>query len=156
LPAAFRLGIVSILSCMLPFSILSSKSLLQVKIVLSAVWRRRLTEEILSGRVAQLENQAVGVLSRFVVANDLDADVKRAFILRPHLVDGAAGFIRMDVLSPEDMPNEIWLMTYWVDLASYRTWHKSHAYHESHAGIPKGLKLVPGSAALRIFNLIAS
>jgi heme-degrading monooxygenase HmoA len=141
---------------MLPFSILSSKSLLQVKIVLSAGWRRRLTEEILSGRVAQLENQAVGVLSRFVVANDLDAEVKRAFILRPHLVDGAAGFIRMDVLSPEDMPNEIWLMTYWVDLASYRTWHKSHAYHESHAGIPKGLKLVPGSAALRIFNLIAS
>jgi len=141
---------------MLPFSILSSKSLLQVKIVLSAGWRRRLTEEILSGRVAQLENQAVGVLSRFVVANDLDAEVKRAFILRPHLVDGAAGFIRMDVLSPEDMPNEIWLMTYWTDIASYRTWHKSHAYHESHAGIPKGLKLVTGSTTLRIFNLIAS
>jgi heme oxygenase (mycobilin-producing) len=103
-----------------------------------------------------LEKQAIGVLSRFVVANDMDAEVKRAFILRPHLVDGAAGFVRMDVLSPEDMPNEIWLLTYWADIASYRTWHKSHAYHESHAGIPKGLKLVPGSAALRIFNLIAS
>jgi heme-degrading monooxygenase HmoA len=103
-----------------------------------------------------LEKQAVGVLSRFVVANDMDAEVKRAFILRPHLVDSAQGFVRMDVLSPEDMPNEIWLMTYWVDIASYRIWHKSHAYHESHAGIPKGLKLVSGSAALRIFNLIAS
>ncbi|MGA8438570.1 MAG: antibiotic biosynthesis monooxygenase [Candidatus Sulfotelmatobacter sp.] len=103
-----------------------------------------------------MEKQAVGVLSRFVVANDMDAEVKRAFILRPHLVDRAAGFVRMDVLSPEDMPNEIWLMTYWADIASYRTWHTSHAYHESHAGIPKGLKLVPGSAALRIFNLIAS
>jgi heme-degrading monooxygenase HmoA len=103
-----------------------------------------------------LEKQAVGVLSRFVVANDMDAEVKQAFLLRPHLVDTAAGFVRMDVLSPEDMPNEIWLMTYWVDIASYRTWHKSHAYHESHAGIPKGLKLVPGSAALRIFNLIVS
>jgi len=107
-------------------------------------------------RVAQLEKQAVGILSRFVVANDMDAEVKQAFMLRPHLVDNAAGFLRMDVLSPEDMPNEIWLMTYWVDIASYRTWHKSHAYHESHAGIPKGLKLVPGSAALRTFNLIAS
>jgi hypothetical protein len=21
------------------------------------------------------------------------------------------------------MPNEIWLMTYWADIASYRTWH---------------------------------
>jgi heme-degrading monooxygenase HmoA len=103
-----------------------------------------------------LQKQAVGVLSRFVVVNDMAADVKQAFLLRPHLVDTAPGFMRMDVLSPEDMPNEIWLMTYWVDLASYRTWHKSHAYHESHAGIPKGLKLVPASAVLRIFNLIAS
>ena len=134
----------------------SSESLLRGKIALSTVCRRRLREDVLSGRVAQLEKQAVGVLSRFVVANDMDAEVKRAFTLRPHLVDGAAGFVRMDVLSPEDMPNEIWLMTYWADIASYRTWHKSHAYHESHAGIPKGLKLVPGSAALRIFNLIAS
>jgi heme-degrading monooxygenase HmoA len=103
-----------------------------------------------------LKKQAVGVLSRFVVANDMDAEVKQAFLLRPHLVDNAAGFVRMDVLSPEDMPNEIWLMTYWVDIASFRIWHKSHAYHESHAGIPKGLKLVPGSVKLRIFTLIGS
>jgi heme oxygenase (mycobilin-producing) len=103
-----------------------------------------------------LEKQAIGVLSRFVVANDMASAVKEAFLLRPHLVDSAQGFMRMDVLNPEDMPNEIWLMTYWVDLVSYRTWHKSHAYHESHTGIPKGLKLVPGSAALRIFNLVAS
>jgi heme-degrading monooxygenase HmoA len=126
------------------------------EIALWTVCRRRLKDEVFSGRVAQLEKQGVGVLSRFVVANDMDAEVKQAFLLRPHLVDNAAGFVRMDVLSPEDMPNEIWLMTYWIDIASYRTWHKSHAYHESHAGIPKGLKLVPGSAALRIFNLIAS
>ena len=103
--------------------------LLREEIALSTVRRRRLREEVLSGRVAQLEKQAVGVLSRFVVANDMDAKVKQAFIFRPHLVDNAAGFVRMDVLSPEDMPNEIWLMTYWVDIASYRTWHKSHAYH---------------------------
>ena len=103
-----------------------------------------------------MEKQAIGVLSRFVVANDMAGAVKQAFVLRPHLVDSAPGFVRMDVLSPEDMPKEIWLMTYWVDLASYRAWHQSHAYQESHAGIPKGLKLVPGSAALRIFNLIAS
>jgi heme oxygenase (mycobilin-producing) len=103
-----------------------------------------------------LENQSISVLSRFVVANDMAAAVKEAFLLRPHLVDSAPGFVRMDVLSSEDTPNELWLMTYWTDVASYRTWHTSHAYHESHAGIPKGLKLVPGSATLRIFNLIAS
>jgi heme-degrading monooxygenase HmoA len=103
--------------------------LLREEIALSTVRRRRLREEVLSGRVAQLEKQAVAVLSRFVVANDMDAEVKRAFILRPHLVDSAAGFVRMDVLSPEEMPNEIWLMKYWVDITSYRTWHKSHAYH---------------------------
>jgi hypothetical protein len=39
-------------------------------------------------------------------------------------------------------------------LPSYKTWNKSHAYHDSHAGIPKGLKLVPGSANLRVFDLI--
>ena len=105
-----------------------------------------------------MEKQAIGVLSKFVVANDndMEAVVKQAFRLRPHLMDTAPGFVRMDVLSPEDMPKEIWLMTYWVDLESYRTWHKSHAYHESHAGIPKGLKLNPKGTALRIFNLIAS
>jgi len=106
--------------------------------------------------LCHLEKQLVTVLSRFVVANDMAAEVKQAFLLRPHLVDSAPGFVRMDVLSPEDTPNEIWLMTYWDDVESYRTWHKSHAYHDSHAGIPKGLKLVPGSATLRIFNLIAS
>jgi heme-degrading monooxygenase HmoA len=140
----------------MPFLVIPHRRYKKRKSYCPPVARRRLPKEVLSGRVAQLEKQAVGVLSRFVVANDMDAEVKRAFLLRPHLVDNAAGFVRMDVLSPEDMPNEIWLMTYWVDIDSYRTWHKSHAYHESHAGIPNGLKLVPGSAALRIFTLIAS
>jgi hypothetical protein len=72
---------------------------------------RRLKEEVLSGTVAQLVEQTVGVLSRFVVANKMDAEVKQAFRLRPHLVDNAAGFVWM-VLSPEDMPSKIWLMTY--------------------------------------------
>jgi hypothetical protein len=32
------------------------------------------------------------------------AEVNRGFILGPHLVDGSTGFVRMDVVSPEDMP----------------------------------------------------
>jgi heme-degrading monooxygenase HmoA len=95
-------------------------------------------------------------LSCFVVANGLTPEVKQAFVDRPHLVDAAPGFVRMDVLSPVDHPDEIWLITYWTDQASYRQWHRSHLYQESHHGIPEGLKLVPRSARLRYFEYVAS
>ncbi len=95
-------------------------------------------------------------LSRFTVANGMAGAVKEAFVNRPHLVDRAPGFIRMEVMSPCDDPAEIWLFTYWHDEASYRNWHRSHLYHEAHRGIPKGLKLVPRSARLRCFELVAT
>jgi heme-degrading monooxygenase HmoA len=96
-------------------------------------------------------------MSRFVVATrDLTPAVKEAFARRPHLVDGAPGFVRMDVLSPIDAPDEIWLLTYWRDEGTYRNWHRSHLYHESHGGIPRGLKLVPGTTILRTFEHVAS
>jgi heme-degrading monooxygenase HmoA len=95
-------------------------------------------------------------LSRFVIANDMSEEVKQAFRERPHLVDDAPGFLRMDVLSPLDNSQEIWLITYWTDEASFRTWHHSHTYHQSHKGIPKGLKLVPKSVELRCFEHICS
>jgi heme-degrading monooxygenase HmoA len=87
-------------------------------------------------------------MSRFRIANGMAAAVQEAFRNRPHLVDEAPGFIRMDVISARECPGDIRLITFWVDEASYRVWHDSHAYHESHAGIPKGLKLVPGSVAI--------
>lgn len=95
-------------------------------------------------------------LSKFVVANDGIADVKEAFRNRPHLVDAAPGFVRMEVLIPHDNPDEIWLVTYWADETSYRTWHGSHLYHESHKGIPSGLKLVPRSTEIRMFTFVCS
>ena len=95
-------------------------------------------------------------LSRFVIANDMGDEVRRAFRLRPHLVDDAPGFLRMDVLSPVEDPREIWLITHWTDESSFRTWHHSHTYHQSHKGIPKGLKLVPKSVELRYFEHICS
>lgn len=85
----------------------------------------------------------------------MDENVRRAFSARPHLVDHAQGFIGMQVMSPVENPAEIWLITRWTDEQSYRTWHSSHAYHESHGRIPKGLKLVPKSAEIRLFNLFA-
>lgn len=95
-------------------------------------------------------------LSKFTVANGMTERVKRAFLERPHLVDDAPGYVRMEVISPLDCPEEIWLITYWRDEESFKTWHRSHEYHESHKGIPRGLKLVPKSASVRYFEHVAS
>ena len=95
-------------------------------------------------------------LSKFTVANGMAPQIKEAFLNRPHLVDTAPGFLRMDVISPVDNPDEIWLLTYWSDESSYKVWHRSHAYHDSHKGIPKGLKLVPKSAHISFFEHVAS
>ena len=93
-------------------------------------------------------------LSKFKVGNGLDGEVRDAFLARPHLVDQAEGFIRMDVVSPTDDNAEFWLLTYWKDEESFRRWHHSHLYRESHAGIPAGLKLVPQATELRTFRCI--
>jgi heme-degrading monooxygenase HmoA len=95
-------------------------------------------------------------ISRFTIANGTTDLVRQAFVERPHLVDGAPGFCRMDVFSPVDSANEIWLVTYWTDESSFRVWHRSHEFHASHKGIPRGLKLVPKSAKLEFFEYIAS
>jgi heme-degrading monooxygenase HmoA len=95
-------------------------------------------------------------LSQFTVSNNMTAEVKSAFVQRPHLVDNAPGFIRLEVISPVDNRDEIWLLTYWLDEQSFKSWHQSHLYHDSHKGIPKGLKLVPKSARLRFFEHISS
>lgn len=96
----------------------------------------------------------VAVRSRFVIANGMVGEVRAAFRNRPHHVDAAPGFIRMEVLSPTDRPEEIWLMTYWADAQSYRDWHGSHLYRDSHAGIPKGLKLIGRETEIRQLEVI--
>lgn len=95
-------------------------------------------------------------LSRFTIANEMAGEVKEAFVNRPGLVEAAPGFVRLDVISPVDDPQEVWLLTYWEDEASFRAWHHSHLYRDSHSGIPKGLKLVPRSASLRYFEHVSS
>jgi len=95
-------------------------------------------------------------MSSFTVANGMTAQVKDAFVQRPHRVERAPGFVRMDVISPTETPDEIWLLTYWTDAASYHAWHRSHELHESHRGIPAGLKLVPRSARIRFFEHVTS
>jgi len=95
-------------------------------------------------------------ISQFTIANDKTDEVKTAFKNRPHFVDNAAGFLRMEVLSPRELPSEIWLVTYWETEEAFSKWHHSHMYRESHKGIPKGLKLVPKSVRLRFFDSVCS
>ncbi len=95
-------------------------------------------------------------VSHFTVANDLDGKVREAFCQRPHLVDDAPGFIRMEVANPCDDAKEFWLLTWWKDEASFATWHRSHAYKEAHLGIPKGLKLDPAKTRVMGFEVFAS
>ena len=94
-------------------------------------------------------------LSTFTIANDMAPEVKQAFRDRPHFVDNAPGFERMEVICPQDEPNEIWLITYWHNEESYKVWHKNHL-KESHYQITKGLKLVPRSAKVRFFEHVSN
>lgn len=103
---------------------------------------------------AQSTAAGFAMRSRFVIANGMHEEVRAAFRRRPHLVDSAAGFIRMEVLSPLDRPAEIWLMTYWTSQQSYRDWHASHLYRDSHAGIPKGLRLVGQETEIRQLEVV--
>lgn len=93
-------------------------------------------------------------LSKFKVRNGLEGEVREAFLRRPHLVDGADGFVRMDVVSPAADAAEFWLLTWWRDEESFRQWHHSHLYRDSHAGIPQGLKLDPAATELLTFRYI--
>lgn len=95
-------------------------------------------------------------LSRFRVRNGMNAEVAKAFRDRPHLVEEADGFLRMEVLTPHDDDAEFWLLTYWTSEEKFREWHRSHMYRDSHAGIPKGLKLDPTATELRAFRYVAS
>ncbi len=93
-------------------------------------------------------------MSSFIVANDMAPDVKEAFINRPHLVDNAPGFLKMEVFNPTDNPQEFFLLSYWETEDQFKVWYESHKYHDSHSGIPKGVKLVPKSVQVRYFSKI--
>lgn len=88
-------------------------------------------------------SDAFVAMSRFAVANGMIDEVRAAFRGRPRLVDEVDGFLKLDVLSPAEAPEEIWLITYWRDRASFLRWHHSPAHKQSHRLIPKGLKLDP-------------
>ncbi|MEX2481837.1 MAG: antibiotic biosynthesis monooxygenase [Gammaproteobacteria bacterium] len=101
-------------------------------------------------------NDGFVAMSRFAVFNETVDAVKAAFRARPHLVDDAPGFIKMDVISPVDAPEEVWLITYWDDEANFLAWHHSPAHKDSHRQMPRGIKLDPKRSRLQFFTHIAN
>lgn len=93
-------------------------------------------------------------MSRFGVIPGQECLVREAFRNRPKLVDAHPGFIRLEVLSPNAQANEFWLITFWRDQSSFEQWHSGHL-RESHAWMPRGLKIVPGSRSLTYMQLVA-
>ena len=93
-------------------------------------------------------------MSKFEVLNGMEAEVYEAFCNRPHLVDDAEGFVKMEVMNPEKKSEKFVLVTYWEDKESWKDWYKGHQFKESHEAMPSGLKLVPKSTKLTFYNTI--
>jgi signal transduction histidine kinase/heme-degrading monooxygenase HmoA len=83
------------------------------------------------------------VLSRFRVANHIEAEVANAFRERPREVERAPGFLWLEVLADVDDPAIFYLLTRWTDRQAFESWHRSPAHRTAHRSIPKGLKLDP-------------
>ena len=107
-------------------------------------------------RDAAADNGLFVALSRFVVQTPTSEAVRAAFVQRPRLVDSVPGFVKLDVIVPDDAPNEFWLITYWTNRQSYVSWHSSEQHRASHHFMPPGLKLVRGSTQLRFFEHVTS
>jgi len=73
----------------------------------------------------------VTVISRFRVRNGLEQEVRRAFLDRPRLVEKAAGFCGLDVLTDDANPSVFLLLTRWTDAPSFQAWYRSEAHHQS-------------------------
>jgi heme-degrading monooxygenase HmoA len=80
-------------------------------------------------------------LSRFKVANGLQAYVAQAFLNRPRLVEHSEGFLGLEVFTDFRDSSVFYLSTRWASESAFRQWHASEAHHQSHKGIPEGIKL---------------
>jgi diguanylate cyclase (GGDEF)-like protein len=89
-------------------------------------------------------------VSRFRVANGLEAAVSEAFVHRPGLVDAAPGFLGLETYTDAADAATFWLVTRWTDAASFQGWHHSEAHHASHRGMPRGLKLDASATQLSV------
>jgi signal transduction histidine kinase/heme-degrading monooxygenase HmoA len=95
-------------------------------------------------------------VSRFRVANGLQAAVAAAFANRPGLVDAWPGFLGLETFTDATDDAVFYLVTRWSDRGAFHAWHHSPAHRQSHTGMPKGLRLDPSYTQLVELNRIAS
>ncbi len=94
-------------------------------------------------------------ISRFKVLNGREPDVKEAFFNRPQLVDSVPGFLGMETFTETKDQTAFYLVTRWTDEHSFRAWHASPAHHQSHRGMPKGLRLDASFAEIIVLERLA-
>lgn len=85
----------------------------------------------------------------------MEAEVKKAFFNRPHLVDTVPSFLGMETFTDAGDATIFYLVTRWTDAESFRLWHGSADHRLSHKFIPKGLKLDPQFTKVTILDRLA-
>src|SRR5262245_24877479 len=84
----------------------------------------------------------------------MEGEVRQAFHDRPRLVDDSAGFLGLEVFTSSDDKTLFHLVTRWTDEPSFRRWHGSDEHRESHAWMPKGLKLDAGFTKVQVLDRV--
>ena len=78
-------------------------------------------------------------VSRLRVAAEHVDELVSAFQQRAHLVDGAPGFLDLEVWCSDREPGEVIMVSRWRDRAAFRDYMRSPEHAASHARIPAGL-----------------
>ena len=78
-------------------------------------------------------------MSRLRVPAARAPELVRAFRNRAHLVDGADGFVDLQVWRSDRDPGEIVMVSRWRDRAAFTTYMRSAAHRMSHARIDPDL-----------------
>lgn len=61
----------------------------------------------------------------------------------------------METFTEEKDASAFYLLTRWTDAGLFRAWHASPAHHQSHRGIPKGLKLDPSFTEIFVLDRLS-
>lgn len=80
--------------------------------------------------------------------------LEQAFRGRLHEVEGAPGFVRLEVWRDESADGAYLMVTWWRDPSDVRAYLRSEAHHRSHARIPT-VPHRPRGAGLDRYTLVA-
>ena len=78
-------------------------------------------------------------LSRLRVPDERAPELVAAFRRRAHLVDGADGFVDLQVWQSDRDPGELVMVSRWRDRDAFKAYMKSEAHRISHDRIDPGL-----------------